>query len=116
MKVRNLLLITHAVAALVGAGAAATFAMMNFRHAVQGATLRSDAAISAHYSAMAEASQERGNDGEYERALQSYVSVLDSVLAREPRSNLYTALALDQAVTLTRLAQVERKRGDTAAA
>lgn len=116
MKVRNLLLITHGVAALVGAGVAATFALSSWRHAVDGAAYRSDAAISAHYSAMVDVAQERGDTGEYERALQNYVKVLDSILARDPRSSLYTALALDQAVALTRLAQFERKRGDVAAA
>lgn len=103
---------THLVAALVGAGLASAYCVAHWNEAVRGATLKNDVAVSAHYGALVETSRDRGNDGEYDRALRDYVKVLDVVLNREPRSDIYNAIAFDKAVALTRLALLDEKRGE----
>lgn len=106
------LLGTHLVAALVGAGIASAYCVSHWNDAVRGATLKNDVAVSAHYGAVVEASRDAGNDGQYDRALRDYVKVLDMMLSREPRSDVYNAIGFDKAVALARLALLDEKRGE----
>jgi len=103
---------THVVAALIGAGIASAYCMVTWNKAVRGAALSNDAAISAHYAALVETS--RGDEREYERALQAYVKALDVVVNREPKSELYETMLFDKAVSLARLALIAEKRGENA--
>jgi hypothetical protein len=48
-----------------------------------------------------------------ERAFREYLSVLDNLLAREPKSEVYSTLAFDKTITLARLAQLMEQRDTT---
>ena len=101
---------THLVAALIGTGIASAYCLAHWTRALDGATLRSDAAVGAHYAAIVDAT--RDDVSEHERALRAYVKVLDLLLNREPKSDLYASLAFDKSIALARLALVAENRGD----
>jgi hypothetical protein len=105
---------THLLAALVGAAITAIAFSYYWKDALRGFMSMSDLVVSAFYGSTVDARRDAGGDSEYDKALRDYLTVLDSLLAREPKSENYSILQFDKTIALGRLALLTEKRGGEA--
>jgi hypothetical protein len=109
---RNLaLLSSHLVAAIVGAAIAISIISYYWQESLRGAVAMSDLTVSGYYGSLLDMRRDSATDVEYDQAIREYLKVLDKLLAREPKSEVYTTLAFDKTITLARLALITETRG-----
>ena len=70
----------------------------------------SDLMVSGYYASLVDMQRDPAKPANYEQALRDYLVVLDQLLARHPRSEVYSTLAFDKTITLARLASLTEQR------
>ena len=105
------LLGSHLAAALAGAAIAAAVFSYYWKDSLRGFMILSDLTVSGYYGSLLNMRRDSASDAEYDQAIREYLVVLDKLLAREPRSEVYTTLAFDKTITLARLALISERRG-----
>jgi hypothetical protein len=112
MTKRKLTLLgSHLATALIGAAMAASVLLYHWKDSLRGAVAMTDLTVSGYYGSLLEMRRDSASDVEYEIAIREYLNVLEKLLAREPKSEVYSTLAFDKTVTLARLALVQEARG-----
>ena len=110
------LLGSHIAAALVGAAIASGVYSYYWKDSLRGFMAMSDLMVSGYYASLLDMQRDSAKGADYERALRDYLRALDNLLAREPRSEVYSTLAFDKTITIARLALFTEQRDGPAKA
>jgi hypothetical protein len=110
------LIASHIAAAVVGAAIASGVFSYYWKDSVRGFIALSDLSVSGYYASLLDMQRDSANGSDYEQALRDYLKVLDNLLARNTKSEVYSTLAFDKTLTMARLALLREQHDGPAAA